>query len=93
VFDYIDKYGNTVINPQFAEAEAFSDGLAVVSGDGKRYWYIDPQGRKAIAEEFATASPFFKGLAQVELISNDGIHRYAYIDQAGRHVFTYAGLR
>jgi len=92
-FGYIDKFGNITIDPQFEEAESFSDGLAVVSNEGERYSYVDPQGRKAIAEDFATASPFFKGLAQVELISNDSVDRYAYIDHAGKHVFTYAVVR
>jgi len=92
-FGYIDEHGNIAIDPRFDEAESFSDGLAVVSDKGERYWYIDPHGRKAIAEDFATASPFFKGLAQVELISNDDVNRYAYIDHAGRHLFTYIGRR
>jgi len=92
-FGYIDKHGNIVIDPQFDEAEKFSEALAVVGDGDDHYWYIDPQGKKAIGEVFATASPFFKGLAHVELISKDNIDRYAYIDHAGRHVFTYVGTR
>jgi hypothetical protein len=92
-FGYTDRSGNIVIDPQFDEAERFSEGLAVVGDGDDRYWYINPQGDKVFAEDFATASPFFKGLAHVELISNDDIDRYAYIDHAGRHVFAYVGTR
>jgi len=40
---FIDKVGNFVIEPQFAYAGSFSDGLARVRIDGRRWGFIDRQ--------------------------------------------------
>jgi hypothetical protein len=37
-FGYIDRSGNYFIEPQFQAADSFSEGLALVSLDGKAFY-------------------------------------------------------
>ena len=61
IWGYIDKSGAWAIEPQFARASAFSEGLASVAsvlGNGRRYGYIDTQGEWVIAPKFTSAGQF-----------------------------------
>jgi WG containing repeat len=93
---YIDNAGKIVIQPQFAMADTFSDGLAAVmpaSAGGQAttdrattgaqaFWgFIDRTGRLVIQPQFTDIVPFADGLA---LVSASGFH--GYIDSRGKRV-------
>src|SRR5882757_9056197 len=63
-----DQTGRVVINPQFDEADSFSDGLAAV-GVGGKFGYIDKQGKFVITPPFEIADlfPFSGGLAAIRI--------------------------
>ena len=72
---YIDHKFELVIEPQFDNAEAFNEGLAVVSmktvSDGSTtsielQGYIDSTGKIVIPCEYDRAFPFSEGIAVVE---------------------------
>ena len=68
-FGYMDKTGKIAIEPQFYEAQDFSEGLAAVRLDqtrDARFGYIDRTGRVAIVPRFHAARPFSEALAAVE---------------------------
>src|ERR1700676_1309903 len=75
-----DQTVRIVINPQFDEADAFSEGPVAVRV-GAKYGYIDKQGKIAIKPQFDFAGAFSEGLAGVGLGSHVG-----YIDQQGKIV-------
>ncbi len=81
---FIDKAGRVVIQAQYEYADDFSSGAAVVGRSYERVWFIDKSGNKLFGKDYKSASAFWLGLAHV----NDGLS-YAYIDRAGRAVFTY----
>lgn len=73
---YIDERANLAIQPQYAFAGPFRDGLARVNKGGEqgrsvgeivggRWGYIDPAGKTAIAIRFHEAEDFHEGLAAV----------------------------
>src|SRR5690554_3075051 len=53
-FQYIDKEGKIVINPQFKNATIFRDGLALVetTGDTPKFGYITEDGKYAINAQY-----------------------------------------
>jgi hypothetical protein len=55
---YINKSGQIVINPQFEYADDFSEGLACVSSDGKRFGFIDKTGNYVISPQFDSAGDY-----------------------------------
>src|SRR5258705_7792584 len=71
-----------VINPQFDEADSFSEGLAAIRA-GAKYGYIDKQGTIVIKPQFDFAGLFSEGLAGVGIGSKVG-----YIDKQGNFVIT-----
>lgn len=77
---YVDGEGKLVIEPRFAAAEPFSEGLAVVY-EARRYGYIDSRGDYAIYPEFTAAHSFSEGLAAVVISV-----RWGFIDRAGHFV-------
>ncbi len=79
-FGYIDLLGNHVIEPQFADAESFSEGLAPVQF-GDSYGFIDRTGSFVIEPHFESAEPFQEGLAQIGLGGKIGYinHRGAVV--------------
>jgi hypothetical protein len=81
---YIDKSGRIAIQAQFGLVEDFSDGAAVVGIRNERVWFIDKSGNKLFGKDYRAASSFRLGLAHV----SDGLD-FAYIDRAGRTVFSY----
>ena len=66
-FQYIDKDGKIVINPQFKNASVFRDGLALVetSGDEPKFGFITEDGKYAINTQYKEATVFSDGLAWV----------------------------
>ena len=77
---YINKTGSFVIPPQFDYCLGHTDGLAVVSVEGK-YGYIDTKGDFVISPQFEEASRFSEGLAAVGIDD-----RLGYIDKRGAMV-------
>ncbi len=85
---YIDTSGAMVIEPQFAWAGAFSEGLAPVATQvGGKWGYIDTKGDWVIEPQFDAVFPFSEGLATVVLLENyDGMSDFetnGYIDRTG----------
>lgn len=66
-FQYIDKEGKIVINPQFSTATVHRDGIALVRTTGKKalWGYINEEGKYAIQPTYKTATVFSEGLAWV----------------------------
>ncbi len=66
-FQYIDKDGKIVINPQFKSATVFREGVALVetSGDEPKYGFITEDGKYAINAQYKEATVFSDGLAWV----------------------------
>jgi len=61
---FIDKRGQEIIRPQFAEVRSFSEGLAPVQVNGS-WGFIDRQGQMVIAPQYSHASLFSEGIAVV----------------------------
>lgn len=67
-FGYIDRQGRTVIEPQFAEACIFRNGLALVNTAEQAipsYGFISEDGKMAIPSQYKDATVFTEGLAWV----------------------------
>lgn len=73
---FIDHQGKTAIEPRFAEARDFSQGLAAVRptrtpglpyGMGDSWGYIDKSGNYVLPPQFNQAYGFFNGLARVHV--------------------------
>jgi hypothetical protein len=73
--------GKIVIPAQFNGISRFSEGLAIVSINGK-YGFIDRTGKIVISPQFDDTYGFSKGLAGVWI---DG--KLGYIDQTGKFVW------
>lgn len=78
---YINRKGEVVIQPQFAQARFFSEGLAVACIERERCGYIDETGKFAINPQFQAAFRFSEGLAAVKVEDKIG-----YIDKTGKFV-------
>lgn len=65
-YQYIDREGNIIINPQFKEATVFSDGMALIktSGDEPKFGYIKEDGKISLSN-YKEATVFSEGLAWV----------------------------
>jgi len=66
-YQYVDKEGKIIINPQFEYASLFNNGLALVrtSGDESKFGYIQEDGKYAITPSYKSATNFSDGLAWV----------------------------
>jgi len=62
---YIDRSGKEVIAPQFAKAECFHEGLAVVTDDSGKSGFIDESGNYKIKPQYKSAGYFSEGMACV----------------------------
>ena len=80
VYGFLDASGKTVVPFEYEHAEAFSEGLAVVSKNNL-YGYIDKAGKTVIPLKYELAFSFSEGFAAV---SEYG--KYGFIDPAGRTV-------
>ncbi|MCP4352971.1 MAG: WG repeat-containing protein, partial [Desulfobacterales bacterium] len=95
LYGYINKKGETVIEPIFCGAEDFSEGLACVMTERDvydqwyRYGYIDRNGKTVIPGVFTVASSFSNGLT--ETIHED--YGIVYIDKTGKIVWPKGELK
>ena len=91
----MDKNGNNLNQTPFTRAEAFNDGVAIVSitNDGGGYNIINTKGEYLSDIWFDGIYSFYEGIARVsirdvETTSRLGIpkldYRYNYIDKNGR---------
>ncbi|MBW6483054.1 MAG: WG repeat-containing protein [Vicingaceae bacterium] len=71
-YQYIDREGKIIINPQFREASVFREGLGLVrtSGDESKWGFIDEAGQYKINAQYKEATIFSDGLAWV--VSENG---------------------
>jgi YARHG domain/WG containing repeat len=84
-YGYIDKTGKIVIEPQFEDAEDFSEGLASIKIDGK-YGYIDKTGKIIIESQFDMAVKFSEGLGRVGYGRDLSSKRQGFINKSGKFV-------
>jgi len=87
---YIDATGQWAIEPQYADAKTFSEGLAAVSLKGDKYGFIDKSGKMVIPDTN------FVGWVPDEISFHEGlcaIHRngdsVGYIDKTGKTVIPF----
>lgn len=82
---YIGQSGETLIEPKFGGCKRFSDGMAMVTHEGK-IQYVDKEGKITITTPYEMAWDFRDGLAFVQ--SGDGRGaRWGYIDKTGKVVW------
>jgi len=82
-YGYIDRNGRELIKPQYFDAEAFSDGLALVKKEhDSEYGYINKAGTLFIPFQFTSAKSFSEGLAAVKTAKSN----YGFIDKSGKFV-------
>ena len=62
---FVDMDGAWVIEPQYENAEGFSDGLAPVQ-TGEKWGFINQENELVIAAEFSGAHSFYGGMAPVK---------------------------
>jgi WG containing repeat len=88
---FIDQHGKWVIQPAFACAAPFSEGLALIGvredHGAWRYGYIDKAGAVVIKPQFSQASSFEGKLALVTLGMTEEEQKHAYIDRTGKVVW------
>ncbi|MGB3949183.1 MAG: WG repeat-containing protein [Bacteroidia bacterium] len=89
-YGYIAPTGKVVVSPQYKDAKAFSDGIALVKmkkPTGEiRYGYIDKAGKFIKEPDFYNATEFKDGIALVRVKSKTGELRYGYIDKTCKFV-------
>ena len=88
-YGYSNVLGEMVIEPQFALAGEFTEGMAPVSYDGRTTGYINQIGELVIEPRFSYAGNFAQGLALVGVpgVDADAPFLTTYIDRIGRFVF------
>ena len=71
-FQYIDKEGKIVINPQFSSATVFRNGMALVksTGDKAKWGFINEEGKYVIQPTYKEATVFSEDMAWV--VSDNG---------------------
>ncbi|MDE7261594.1 MAG: WG repeat-containing protein [Oscillospiraceae bacterium] len=91
-FYHVD--GSELAAPEYAWAEDFQDGMAVVSLHGSRYGYLDRDGRMSIIPQFSQAFPFSQDRAFAVLIRR-GEPVLVLLDREGQELASYpdAALR
>jgi len=93
LFGYIDKTGKKVLEPQYIEAQSFTEGMAAVKVDvlvekrpdgsdiRRKNVYINKAGKIILETGYIEISSFSEGLAAVILHQ-----KWGYIDKAGKLV-------
>jgi len=95
-YGYIDRDGNTIIEPRFPAAREFaSNGLAAVvtqrrQGPYNYYGFINKEGEWVIPPRFFHAYDFVCGLAPVQ---DPETKAFGYIDETGEVVIAYRFAR
>ncbi|HET8667395.1 MAG TPA: WG repeat-containing protein [Terriglobales bacterium] len=79
-YGFVNHDGNVVIEPQFADAGNFGNGLAPIRKSDK-YGYIEHSGKVAIAPQFDEAGAFSEELARVRVGA-----KFGFIDKHGAWV-------
>lgn len=79
-YGYIDSHGKVSIQPIYAQAANFSEGLAQVNV-GKASGYINTKGELVIPYRYSSTSDFSEGMAAVMLAFGG---KYGYIDTIGK---------
>ena len=74
----IDRSGNLIVSPQYAEISNYSCGLALTKNSEGYYGYIDTSGNVAIPFEYDEARSFSENIA---IVSKED--RIYFIDTAG----------
>lgn len=82
LYGYMDRTGRVVIQPRFASAGLFVEGLADVCVEAGRCGFIDRAGNFVVRPRFKQVSAFSEGLAAFR--SADGLA--GYIDRDGQVV-------
>lgn len=84
-FQYVDRQGNIVIEPQFTSATVFREGLALVEilDEDSRFGFITEDGEFAIKPNYKAATIFSEGISWV--ISQDSAP--AAINKDGEFIF------
>lgn len=96
---FFNKSGQQAIPQKFKTAFAFSEGLAPVSKDGKKFGYINPKGEVIIPFIYEYIRPFVNGTASVGFskeIEGKTVEQYFIINKKGEKIsdiFDYIGLR
>ncbi|MFT6148386.1 MAG: hypothetical protein ACJAUH_001067 [Saprospiraceae bacterium] len=80
---FINKKGKYIVPPSFCVgcAKDFSEGLAAVTSDGKKWGFINTNGKIVIAAQFEKATIFKEGLAKVKFNG-----KYGFIDKSGNWI-------
>lgn len=81
---YVNYKGETAIPNKYKRAEDFSEGMAAVTVDNRKWGYIDKTGEWVIEPQFSKAGSFSEGVAVVEKDS-----KWAVIDQEGNYIINY----
>jgi hypothetical protein len=90
-YGFLDKTGKVAIEPQYKDAEGFSDGLALVKKDAKDSWvddhaFINKKGEIVVDfKTYTRMKSFSDGLAAVN-IDNDDKDVWGYINTKGEVV-------
>jgi hypothetical protein len=84
-YGFLDREFHWAIAPQYQLAYKFSEGVAAVWLDDKRWTYLDKQGTRLMEPRFDLAYSFSEGLA-AGLDRTD--YRYAFLNHSFADVFT-----
>lgn len=93
-YGFIDKNGNVVIAPIYADAHNFSEGFAAVK-DGDAHWlFVDKNGNNIFNKTFDDVSSFHEGMAGVlkksyDYSLGDFNYDWGFIDKTGNIVINY----
>lgn len=86
LWGYFDTAGHIAVEPQYAVASRFTEGLAAVSvkqGPHILWGYIDERGKWVVPPRYTKVGPFADGYASVCV---DSDRKFGFIDRSGRVV-------
>ena len=85
-WSYINRTGKIVIEPQFGDAELFSDGVARILLNGK-WGLINKAGKILFQSEFFLMDEFRGGLARVYDSHDLPSAKIGYVDRSGKLIW------
>lgn len=83
LWGFVDKHGQTIVRPEYQDADSFSEGLARVRKGGLN-GYIDLDGRLVLPFKYARSGRLRQGLIWYQC--STGIFNSAYMDRSGKQV-------